>query len=249
MTPDAGERRSAALPPGQRARGDLPRFGLPAFARRWPRVPPSPALRVDGDVEQPLQLDAGELAQLSRRTQTSDLHCVTTWSALGLVWSGVRFRDVYDELVVPRARPRGGCAHVVLAGRDGYRTSLPLEDALAPDVLLADRLTGEPLALEHGAPLRLSRPPTTATRASSTSSRSSSARRRRVARRERSSTRAGASTSRSAAAPCRAGPTGGCGARCCRRTVAGSSGGRGAAARARRLIPYSGRGSRPGEGT
>ena len=158
MTPDAGERRSAALPPGQRARGDLPRFGLPAFARRWPRVPPSPALRVDGDVEQPLQLDAGELAQLSRRTQTSDLHCVTTWSALGLVWSGVRFRDVYDELVVPRARPRGGCAHVVLAGRDGYRTSLPLEDALAPDVLLADRLTGEPLALEHGAPLRLVAP-------------------------------------------------------------------------------------------
>src|SRR6185436_19658550 len=34
----------------------------------------------------------------------------------------------------------------------------PLADLLAPDVLLADRLDGEPLSIAHGAPLRLVAP-------------------------------------------------------------------------------------------
>jgi DMSO/TMAO reductase YedYZ molybdopterin-dependent catalytic subunit len=47
---------------------------------------------------------------------------------------------------------------VVLRGQDGYRAALPLEDLLADDVLLADALDGSPLAVEHGAPLRLVAP-------------------------------------------------------------------------------------------
>jgi DMSO/TMAO reductase YedYZ molybdopterin-dependent catalytic subunit len=47
---------------------------------------------------------------------------------------------------------------VVLSGLDGYRASLPLADLLAPDVLLADQLDGEPLSMAHGAPLRLVAP-------------------------------------------------------------------------------------------
>lgn len=68
------------------------------------------------------------------------------------------FSDFYEQVVLPRAGPRADCAYVVLRGLDGFRTSLPLTDALAPDVLLADRLDDAALTLEHGAPLRLIAP-------------------------------------------------------------------------------------------
>jgi DMSO/TMAO reductase YedYZ molybdopterin-dependent catalytic subunit len=46
----------------------------------------------------------------------------------------------------------------ILRGQDGFRTALPLEDLLTPEVLIADRLNDEPLTLEHGAPIRLIAP-------------------------------------------------------------------------------------------
>jgi DMSO/TMAO reductase YedYZ molybdopterin-dependent catalytic subunit len=146
-----------ALPPGQRASAVFPRFGLPRFASRWPA--PAPAiLQVTGEVSRPLELLPADLAALPRHEQTADLHCVTTWSALALRWEGVPFQEFYERVVVPRARPHPGCRYVVITGLDGYRTSLPLEDLLAPTVLLADHLDGKPLSPEHGAPLRLAAP-------------------------------------------------------------------------------------------
>jgi DMSO/TMAO reductase YedYZ molybdopterin-dependent catalytic subunit len=115
-------------------------------------------LTVDGDVRRPCQVDVEEFAAaLPRHEQRADLHCVTTWSALDLDWSGWRFSDVYARLA-ERATPRTGVRWVVLAGLDGFRACLALADALAPDVLLADRLDGDPLPVAHGAPLRLVAP-------------------------------------------------------------------------------------------
>jgi DMSO/TMAO reductase YedYZ molybdopterin-dependent catalytic subunit len=145
------------LPPGQRAIAGFPRFGLPPFAGRFPRELDTVRLDVQGDVAAPLTLE-GELAGLPRVEQVSDLHCVTTWTRRALVWSGFRFSDLYERLLLPLARPTAEPVLVVLRAQDGYRSSLPLEDLLAPDVLLADRLDGEPLSIEHGAPLRLVAP-------------------------------------------------------------------------------------------
>jgi len=47
---------------------------------------------------------------------------------------------------------------VVFEGLDGYRSITTLADALGENVLLADRLDGEPLNSKHGAPLRLLSP-------------------------------------------------------------------------------------------
>ncbi|HST59920.1 MAG TPA: molybdopterin-dependent oxidoreductase, partial [Longimicrobium sp.] len=114
-------------------------------------------LRIGGDVE--TQVDAGsELRRLARVEQRSDFHCVTTWTRRGLLWSGFRFADFYHQVVVPLAGAAPDARFVVLRGQDGARTSLPLDDLLAPDVLLADRLDGEPLPVAHGAPLRLVAP-------------------------------------------------------------------------------------------
>jgi DMSO/TMAO reductase YedYZ molybdopterin-dependent catalytic subunit len=121
-----------ATPKGQRALAEFPRFGLP---RRLVR-----------------------LASVPRRTQVSDFHCVTTWSRLGVQWGGWALRDVYEQLIVPRARPFGSVRYLKFVGADGFFASLDLDFALADDVLLADTLDSEPLALDHGAPLRVVAP-------------------------------------------------------------------------------------------
>ena len=147
----------AALPPGQFERDEFPRFGLTRFARRFPAETRHIRLDVAGEVEQPLAI-SDELQRLPRVEQLSDFHCVTTWSCRGLRWSGFRFAHFFERIVAPRAFPRREAVFVVLRCQDGYRASLPLTDLLADDVLLADRLNGEPLTIEHGAPLRLVAP-------------------------------------------------------------------------------------------
>lgn len=145
----------SALPPGQHAVRDLPRWGLPRFLRVRPILPATPVVEIAGDVTHGARID---LAEVPRRDVTADLHCVTTWSRPGLRWSGWSVRDVWERLVVPRTQPAPDVRFVVVHGLDGYWTSLPLDDLLAPDVLLADRLDDVPLARAHGAPLRLVAP-------------------------------------------------------------------------------------------
>ena len=145
------------LPKGQRAIDDFPRFGLQQFQYRFPDQIERVAFEVGGDVEKPLLVEERFL-QLPRTKQVSDLHCVTTWSKCGLEWSGVRFRDFYAQLVVPEVRPEADARLVVVRGQDGNCASLPLEDLLADDVLLADTLDGQPLSIAHGAPVRLVAP-------------------------------------------------------------------------------------------
>lgn len=113
---------------------------------------------VRGEVAQALAIGAAQLDALPRCEMRADFHCVTTWSTRGLCWNGVRFRDFYEQLVLPQAMPATGVAVVAFRGCDGYVSSLPLSDLLAADVLLADRLDGRPLGIEHGAPLRLVAP-------------------------------------------------------------------------------------------
>lgn len=153
----AKAKRGAVLPPGQRDTASFPRFGLTQFARRFPRETSRPALEIIGDVEHPLSLPDA-LTGLPRVEQVSDFHCVTTWSRRSLRWGGVRFADFYDKVVVPTARPRPEATLIALRGQDGARTGMLLCDLLESDVLLADMLDGEPLAVEHGAPLRLIAP-------------------------------------------------------------------------------------------
>lgn len=145
------------LPPGQVEVEDFPRFGLLNLAFRFPAETERIEVAVDGDVAHPTKF-APELASLERVEQVSDLHCTTTWTKRGLRWGGWRFRDFYEQLVLPRVQPAADATLVVLRGQDGLAQSLPLEDLLAPDVLLADRLDGAPLCVDHGAPLRLVAP-------------------------------------------------------------------------------------------
>lgn len=144
------------LPPGQRKVDGFPRFGGPS---RRPRVPASPVVEISGGaVRAPVTVALSELAALQRTEQTSDFHCVAGWSAIGLRWQGVGFTTFYRTIIEPQLPAASAVTHVVFGCLDGYRAVVDIEDAMQQDVLLADRLDGQPLSLTHGAPLRLVSP-------------------------------------------------------------------------------------------
>lgn len=151
------EGKPTPLPPGQYEISSFPRFGAPPFDKRFPGDTETIRLQVVGDVQQSVTVEH-EWEHLPRVQQVSDFHCVTTWTRRALIWEGVSFADFYQYLVVPLAAPHPDAVFVVLRGQDGYRSSLPLADMLAADVLLADRLEGKPLSVAHGAPVRLVAP-------------------------------------------------------------------------------------------
>ena len=145
------------LPPGQRWIEGFPRFGT-HLNQPPPEVPADPEIQVVGAVTTPFSLSLAELAALPRRSVTSDFHCVAGWSATDLHWEGVAFEEVFRTVLAPAAEPGADITHLVFEGLDGYRSIVELEDALGPDVLLADRLDGQPLNGAHGAPVRLVSP-------------------------------------------------------------------------------------------
>jgi hypothetical protein len=113
---------------------------------------PSPGsfrLRVHGEVESPFTIDFAELLSMPQVEQECDVHCVTKWSVLGARFTGVRVADL-----ATRARVRPTAHHVIFEAANGYTSNVPLREALAPNVLVAHRLDGTPLARAHGAPVR-----------------------------------------------------------------------------------------------
>ena len=133
------------LPPGQYVREDLKDMGGEGGSDDFR----SYRIRVYGEVEQPLELSYAELLKLPQTKQTCDVHCVTRWSMLDSQWQGVLLSDLAERVKVkPSAR------HVIFEAAHGYTSNVPLEEALRPNVLVAHHFGGDPLAYEHGGPVR-----------------------------------------------------------------------------------------------
>ena len=110
-------------------------------------------LVVDGAVEHPLTLNWTDFMELPQTTDTSDFHCVTTWSKLNMNWKGVRLLDL-----AALAQPKETATHILCYGYDDYTTNVSLEEALKPDVLLVHTVEGQALPREHGGPVRMITP-------------------------------------------------------------------------------------------
>jgi DMSO/TMAO reductase YedYZ molybdopterin-dependent catalytic subunit len=115
-------------------------------------------IEVVGELSRRVALAPAELSALPRREVLAALHCVAGWSAVGLRWEGVAFSELYRLLVEPALVPGARVGYIVFVGLDRYRSIVTLEDALGDDVLVADRLDGQPLTGDHGAPVRLVSP-------------------------------------------------------------------------------------------
>ena len=117
------------------------------------RVDDTYRLRIDGP--HPRRLSLADLAALPQHTAALPIACVEGWSATGH-WTGVRIRD----LLALVGAPPGCRLRVASAQRGGlYRAStLPAAACRDPLSLLALRLNGEVLDLDHGYPCRLIAP-------------------------------------------------------------------------------------------
>ncbi len=135
------------LPPGQSLTLKWPVLhngSVPVFdAAKWD-------FKISGLVEEPVRLTWEEFRALPHTEVTSDFHCVTRWSRMDNRWKGVLFTDVM-KLV----KPKPGAEFALLLAEEGYTANVPLADLLRPDVLFTFEHDGEPLAAEHGGPLRL----------------------------------------------------------------------------------------------
>ena len=144
---DAPHRGDDRVPPGQYVTKKWPVLSC----GDTPEVDPARfALRLFGRVEAEHTFDWQALQALPRREVVADFHCVTRFSTLDNPWSGLLTRDVLAAV-----RPAAGATHAMIHCYGGYTTNLPLEDLLSRHALFADRHGGEPLAADHGGPLRL----------------------------------------------------------------------------------------------
>jgi len=129
-------------------------------------------LAVTGEVERRLELTFADLEKFEPATVTNTLECAGNGRAFyrprppGIQWmrgavgnatfTGLRLADVLH-----RAGVKAAGRHVMFNGLDepagkvpDYIRSIPIEKALHPDTLLATRMNGAPLSIEHGFPVR-----------------------------------------------------------------------------------------------
>jgi DMSO/TMAO reductase YedYZ molybdopterin-dependent catalytic subunit len=142
------EMRKNRLPPGQKEVKNWPVLDLgvqPNIVppRRW-------KLDIGGLVENPVTWSLEEFMAQPQEEFVSDIHCVTQWSRFDNHWRGVSARHIID-LVRPKLEAR----HVLFYSYDGYTTNVKREVFEEANVLLAHSWEGEPLARDHGGPVRV----------------------------------------------------------------------------------------------
>ncbi|MCW2965352.1 MAG: sulfite oxidase [Actinomycetia bacterium] len=167
-------------------RGALGREAITSFERFYvrghgvvPELPADATLRVEGLVDEPLELSFEQLrdGRFPQVEVTATLQCAgnrrveliairdipgeASWGsgATGTaVWRGVRLADV-----IAAVGPRPEARHAAFVGAERaeeakppqrFGGSVPLEKALRPEVVLAWEMNGEPLPSVHGGPLR-----------------------------------------------------------------------------------------------
>src|SRR2546421_4622117 len=136
----------ARLPPGQ------------YYTDKWPVLHAGDVRDVDlatwtldvsGEVEEPLSLTYEELTALPATEVTSDIHCVTRWSRFDAQFKGVHWREL-AKLCKPNPSARYAIAHA----EHGFTANVPLAAVEDEQALIVYEADAEPLALEHGWPVR-----------------------------------------------------------------------------------------------
>ena len=141
-------RRDQRLPPGQYDAGN-----------QWPvltaEVTPtlsteSWSFAIEGLVERRTSWTWDEIRSLPPSTYVGDIHCVTTWSKLGMTFAGVSI-----DTLLAAARPLANATHVLATTHTGYTTNLPMADVTGGQAWVVWEVDGRPLPTEHGGPARL----------------------------------------------------------------------------------------------
>ena len=152
--PRSAERQAVAapagpLPPGQYIPRALPvlHYGpVPVFN------PGTWDLRILGATAagEDTLLSWQDLGMLPVCEVIADFHCVTKFTVPAVRWSGVAALEL-----IRRFPPAAAVTHVMIWADFGYSANIRIGDFAADATLLATHREGEPLAPEHGFPLRM----------------------------------------------------------------------------------------------
>ena len=135
------------LPPGQHLTPGFPVLDLGVR----PDIPLSEwRLEVTGLVEHPRTFTWEEFIGLPKFEDTSDFHCVTTWSKFDVKWTGVAFFSLAEAV-----KPKPEAKHVLFSSYDGYTTNVAIDHVMDDDVLIATHYDGKLLPRDHGGPARV----------------------------------------------------------------------------------------------
>jgi DMSO/TMAO reductase YedYZ molybdopterin-dependent catalytic subunit len=146
ISPDT--RRENRVPPGQSRTKKWPvldAHGTPAVdLATW-------TFEVEGLVENPVRFSLDEFLQLPAVKVYADFHCVTRWSRLDNVWTGVSTREIARRAGVDTSAK----FVLALAYDNNWTTNVPIEYFLKEDSLFAFLHDGQPIPPDHGGPVRL----------------------------------------------------------------------------------------------
>ena len=124
-------RISRCCPPGPTPRTSLARWEFSIY----------------GEIAHDLRWTWDEFRKLPRETVTVDIHCVTKWSKLDTVWTGVSVDRLLQGINLD-AQP--AVDYLIAFCDGGYTTNLPLADVRGGKAWVVDEYDGRPLAPEHG---------------------------------------------------------------------------------------------------
>ena len=141
------------LPPNQQlVRGKR----WPIVGERTPRVDDSPwTITVAGCVESERTYALTALEAMPQITRTIDVHCVTRWSKPQMEFTGIRLAQLIGTRSTRQWTDEAQYVSFVARSERAHSTSLPLSEVLQLDPLVALRAEGQPLATEHGGPVRM----------------------------------------------------------------------------------------------
>ncbi len=112
-------------------------------------------LRIDGLVDNPVQLTWAQLHEMNKSSQITQHFCIQGWSGIA-EWAGVPMKSIV-EMVQPRPEAKWVVFYSFAEGSEGgrYYDCHPITNMSHPLTILAYEMNGEPLNESHGAPLRL----------------------------------------------------------------------------------------------
>jgi DMSO/TMAO reductase YedYZ molybdopterin-dependent catalytic subunit len=109
-------------------------------------------LTVGGAVQKPGEYTLAQVQALPRMRQNTRHVCVEGWDVIGR-FGGAKLSDFLTVVGADTS-----ARYITVASADDYYETLDMATALHPQTLLCYEMYDQPLAREHGAPLRLSIP-------------------------------------------------------------------------------------------